>query len=198
MNFLAHCLLAGDGEGYLAGAVLGDFIKGPIPSDLPAELRAGIHLHRRIDTYSNRLPELRRSLERFDPALRRPAPVLLDILADHCLTLSWRSFASVELRAFSDRAYAALARHAAHAPRTGQLFIERMARSDLLARYGETEVIAGAMEHVLGRLGMASLAGRAADMLAAPLDGFMDDFRSYFPLLQAFAKAERAAPSARP
>ena len=100
MNFLAHCLLAWPGQGWIAGGVLGDFVKGRLPESLPPELRAGIRLHRRIDSFANRLADMKPSVARFDDQLRRAAPVLLDIVADHCLALTWPRYSGVPLADF--------------------------------------------------------------------------------------------------
>ena len=191
MNFLAHCLLARPGAGFIAGGVLGDFVKGRISDALPPELGAGIRLHRRIDSHSNRLPEMKASIRLFDPSLRRAAPVLLDIVADHCLALSWERFADEELGAFTADVYAAIDTFGAWVPERGRRFVAHMAATDLLARYEDGEVVRRAMGHVLERLRLAHLDDRLDDVLAEKLAGFMDDFAHYFPLLQAFADAER-------
>ena len=191
MNFLAHCLLASPGEGWIAGGVLGDFVKGPIPEDLPPALRAGIWLHRRIDTFSNALPPLRHGFARFHPRLRRPAPVLLDIVADHCLALGWRRYCEEELPAFAAKAYAACHRHDAWAPARARRFVDHMATRDLLAAYRDADVIRRAMHHVLQRLRMAHLAPLADAALDRDLPGFVDDFERYFPALADFARSER-------
>ena len=192
VNFLAHCTLAQPGDGYLAGGVLGDFVKGSIPESLPRDLRAGIRLHRRIDSYSNRLPEMKVSVARFDPALRRAAPVLLDILADHCLTLTWGCYANQDLAAFTARVYAAIETYRDRIPAPGRDFVSRMVETDLLARYGDARVIERAMAHVLARLRLDHLRDRLQPVLESDLPAFIDDFRVYFPLLGAFAAAERA------
>lgn len=191
MNFLAHCLLAQPGDGYLAGAVLGDFVKGPIPDHLPAALRAGIRLHRRIDSFSNRLPEMKASVAHFDPALRRAAPVLLDVMADHCLALRWRQLCGQDIGAFTATAYAAIARFEDCVPEHGRRFVRYMAETDLLARYADSSVTRRAMTHILQRLRVGHLAPLLDAPLAERLPCFIDDSAVYFPLLQAFAAAER-------
>ena len=196
MNFLAHCLLAQPGAGSIAGGVLGDFVKGSIPESLPRDLAAGIRLHRRIDSFSNRLPEMKVSVARFDPTLRRAAPVLLDILADHCLTLTWGRYADENLRTFTARVYAAIETYSDQVPVRGRGFVSRMVETDLLARYGDPEVIERAMAHVLERLRLDHLRDRLQPVLEADLPPFIDDFRVYFPLLSAFATAERAGSDA--
>ena len=70
MNFLAHCALADDAsnswptgedmrQGLLAGAILADFGKGPVPKSMPNALQTGIRLHRRIDAFSNQQATIR-------------------------------------------------------------------------------------------------------------------------------------------
>lgn len=192
MNFLAHCVLAHPGEGFLAGGVLGDFIKGPIGDDLPQELAAGVLLHRRIDSYSNRLPAMKVSIDRFDPALRRAAPVLLDIVADHCLALDWPRVVGEEMRAFTGQIYAAVAQFESWLPASSHRFVAHMVETDLLARYDDATVIRRALQHVLERLRMTRLDALLDAVLDDNLPALRDDFRGYFPQLQAFAQAERS------
>ena len=210
MNFLAHCLLA-DGTagrtanvdeppswrawraGFLAGGILGDFVKGPIPDSLPVELRAGIRLHRRVDSHSNQLAEMKASVRRFPTALRRAAPVLLDIVADHCLARSWPRHASEPLDAFIGRVHAAIAEFDPMVPARGRTFIERMVESNLLKRYADPAVVQRAMEHVLDRLRMPHLGGALHDVLNDDIGTLAEDFEIYFPLLQGFAGTERVA-----
>ena len=174
-------------DGYLAGAVLGDVIKGPIPQSLPPALRAGVYLHRRIDSFSNRQGDMKVSVLRFHPSLRRPAPILLDILADHCLSLTWACHATEPVRDFTMRIYAALARHDRHVSEAGRPFVDRMIETDLLGRYGDPEVIERAMAHVLDRLDFGHLREHLAVALTTDLPMFLDDFGRYFPALKAFA-----------
>ena len=51
MNFLAHALLSGEAEPDRVGGLMGDFIKGLLPAGLPADLAAGVALHRAIDSW---------------------------------------------------------------------------------------------------------------------------------------------------
>ena len=192
MNFLAHCLLAHPGDGFVAGGILGDFVKGSIPESFPVDLRAGVRLHRRIDSFSNRLPAMKDSARRFPPTLRRVAPVLLDIVADHFLARSWSRRGIGDLGDFTARTYAAVERYGHWVPARGRVFVRRMAETDLLARYNDPVVIHRAMEHVLGRLEL--------DHLGPALEGVLDDsgstlagdFDIYYPQLEAFAHSERS------
>ena len=191
MNFLAHCLLAWPGQGWTAGGVLGDFVKGRLPDSLSPELRAGIRLHRRVDAFSNHLADMKPSRARFGVELRRAAPVLLDIVADHCLALTWPRYVGVPLGDFSAEVYAALRRFDAHVPDSGRPFITRMIETDLLARYAEPAVRDRALQYVLSRLRLTRLGPGLTTLLDSQLPAFVEDFHDYFPKLQAFAAAER-------
>jgi len=192
LNFLAHCRLAHPGDGFVAGGILGDFVKGNIPESLPVELRAGVRLHRRIDSFSNRLPAMRGSANRFPPPLRRVAPVLLDIVADHCLALAWPRYGVGNLGDFTDRVYAALGRYGDWVPARGRVFVQRMTETDLLARYTDLAVIHRAMEHVLDRLKARHLGPEVAEVLNNSLATLTRDFDVYFPQLVEFVRAERS------
>ena len=184
-------MLAHPGDGFLAGGILGDFVKGNIPQSLPLELRAGVRLHRRIDSFSNRLPAMKESTRRFPPPLRRVAPVLLDIVADHCLALSWPRHGIGDLRTFTTRVYAAIGHYGDWVPARGNEFVGRMIETDLLARYADLGVIHRAMEHILGRLELRHLRGGLAEVLNGSLAALAEDFDVYYPQLEAFARAER-------
>ena len=191
MNFLAHCLLAWPGQGWIAGGVLGDFVKGRLPETLPPELRAGIRLHRRIDSFANRLPDMKPSIARFDLELRRAAPVLLDIVADHCLALTWPRYSKVPLADLGTEVYGALRRFGACVPAKGRPFVARMIETDLLGRYAEPEVRDRALRYVLSRLRLTHLSSVLEQLLDSRLPAFVEDFHGYFPKLQAFAVEER-------
>ena len=191
MNFLAHCLLAWPGQGWIAGGVLGDFVKGRLPESLPPELRAGIRLHRRIDSFANHLADMKPSIARFDIELRRAAPVLLDIVADHCLALTWPRYSNVPVADLGTEVYGALRRFDACVPDTGRPFITRMIETDLLGRYAEPEVRDRALRYVLSRLRLSHLSTALDQLLDARLPAFVQDFHAYFPKLQAFAAEER-------
>jgi len=191
MNFLAHCLLAWPGQGWIAGGVLGDFVKGRLPESLPPELQAGIRLHRRIDSFANGLPDMKPSIARFDLELRRAAPVLLDIVADHCLALTWPRYSKVPLADLGTEVYGALRRFDACVPAKGRPFVARMIETDLLCRYAEPEVRDRALRYVLSRLQFTHLSSALEQLLDARLPAFVEDFHGYFPKLQAFAVEER-------
>ena len=185
MNFLAHCTLAHPDPALVAGGFIGDFIKGPVPDELPEPLRAGIRLHRGIDAVSNALPGIARSVRRLDPRLRRPAPVLLDIVADHCLALRWDSHGHGELAAFAANAYEAIGAFDQFLPERGARYFRRFRAADTLTQYREPDTVLRAMAYILERLRCAHLAPELDAIVGPQLPVLIDDFEAYFPQLRA-------------
>ena len=79
VNYLAHLFLAGNEPGDIAGALLGDFVKGRIDETLPPGLRGGISLHRKIDVFTDAHPLTLVSRNRFSGDLRRYAGIIVDL-----------------------------------------------------------------------------------------------------------------------
>lgn len=189
MNFLAHCTLAYPETGLIAGGFIGDFIKGPVPDALPDPLQAGIRLHRRIDAVSSRLPGVASSVRRLDPKLRRAAPVLLDVIADHCLALRWDSHGHGDLTTFTALAYDAIGGYEQFLPEHGREYFGRVRDADVFARYREPRTVRRAMTYILERLRLAHLASELDAIVGAQLPVLMGDFEEYFPELRTAVAA---------
>ncbi|MGK9175261.1 ACP phosphodiesterase [Yokenella regensburgei] len=89
MNFLAHLHLAHLANSSLSGNLLADFVRGNPDALYPADVVAGIHMHRRIDVLTDNLPEVKAARQWFRPHTRRVAPITLDVMWDHFLSRHW-------------------------------------------------------------------------------------------------------------
>ena len=157
-------------------------MKGPLDESIPHDLRAGLRLHRRIDTISNHLPEIRCAYHRFGPELRRIAPVLLDLVADHVFANHWSALSRSSLQSFTYYCYRTL--NLFELPPNAKVFVKRMVESDLLAGYGDRAVAYCAMQHVLARVGVADLSIHLEDLLETKKEELEGDFFQYFPKLE--------------
>lgn len=185
MNFLIHCWLGRENQGLIAGGFLGDFIKGPDLDSYPIALRQGIRLHRYIDFESNRMQSMRSTYFRFGDRLRRPAPILLDLVADHVFAKRWSDYANGDIQQFTQRCYHSISQY--ELPFKAQNMYDYMLRTDLFARYAEIDVIYDICRRILKRLNLSHLAGELACVLHAKKDDFEKDFEVYFPLLEVKA-----------
>ncbi len=187
MNFLVHCWLGRGEPGLQAGGFLGDFIKGSLDSKVPLNLKRGLLLHRYIDVQSNRLPSMRNTYHRFGTELRRPAPILLDLMADHVFAKYWDEFSvDMELCKFTQNCYQAIEQF--DIPTAAQRFFIHMRDTDLLARYAQIDVVEDIMVRILKRLRYNAHAAELVRRLRAQEAGFREDFALYFWELQDIAE----------
>ena len=196
MNFLAHCALAADAadqwecspqqkKGLLAGAVIGDFVKGSIPEDWPIPLQAGARLHRRVDALSNTLPGIRTSCDRYPAHLRRFAPIFVDMLADHSLANQWPDYYNEDIDNFARECYQAIATFEDYLSQPGKRFFAYMQESNLLANYHQWHHIRRGLASVLRRLQREEMLAEVerASAEVAPLT--QGDFAGFYPELRA-------------
>lgn len=190
MNYLAHLHLGGDTRAQLLGSLYGDFVKGPLAGQWPADIEAAIRLHRRIDVFTDNHPLQFQARARFAAERRRCSGILLDVFFDHCLALHWTDYAAEPLPIFTGRVYQVLNAEP-RLPERLALIAPRMAAQDWLGSYREfavlEQVLAG-IDRRLSRPGL--LAGGMAELqrLYQPL---LEDFQQFYPELQAFVAQER-------
>lgn len=152
MNYLAHFHLASADDDWIAGALLGDYIKGPLSVDLPSRLRHGIQLHRRIDAFTDTHP-LRREFARHLPdSYRRYAGIVLDVCCDHWLSVHWAQFEAQPLTAFAGRIYGVLQVNLVQMPAPAARMAQRLIEHDVLLQYHDVAVVAATLERIGWRL----------------------------------------------
>ena len=194
MNHLAHFHLAGDCEYLVVGALLGDYVKGPLTGALPQALERGVRLHRRVDAFTDGHERLRALRVHFGPGERRLAGVVTDLFFDYLLTRHWERFHAPALRDFSTRVCAILERHAAALPPPAARQARRIVEYDLLCRYGEVEVLEGALQR-LGEVLRQPQAMRAATAVAwSRIGEFEAAFLDFYPQLVEVAGAPEFRP----
>lgn len=192
MNFLAHALLAASPPESRLGGLIGDFVKGPLDSEinagLPPAVRAGVALHRRIDSFADAHPAFRRSRGRVGALRRRYAGVMVDVFYDHLLAVNWARFCEQPLAAFAADCYALLERHHPVLPARLQRIRARMRDDDWLAGYRDLANLHRALDDMSRhRIARANPLTGAAHELEAALAEFEADFLEFFPAAMHFA-----------
>lgn len=109
MNFLAHLWLADRSRTSLAGAILGDVVRGADLSMYPDNIALGIRLHRRIDAATDRHPLMQVARSRFAQGERRYAGIVLDLACDYVLGCDWSLHCDEPLTDFCRRTAADVA-----------------------------------------------------------------------------------------
>ena len=186
MNYLAHLHLGGQQPEQLLGSLYGDFVKGPLAGRFPVPLEAAIRLHRQIDVFTDSHPLVLQSLGRFPRERRRYAGIILDVFFDHCLAVHWQDYADQPLEQFTGRVYQVLAAQPDLPGRLAQI-APYMAADDWLGSYREFEVLGQVFRGIARRLSRPEGMDGALELVEALYVPLMDDFRAFYPELQAFA-----------
>jgi len=116
MNHLAHCFLSFGNEDLLVGNFSGDFVKGSAWKNYPAQIQAGLLLHRSIDAFTDEHERVRANVARLRPYAGRYAGPVHDILADHLLARHWALFTEEPFEVFAEKTYRSLERRIADMP----------------------------------------------------------------------------------
>ncbi|MGI9335134.1 MAG: ACP phosphodiesterase [Gammaproteobacteria bacterium] len=198
MNYLAHALLSEPDSAGLAGAIIGDFVKGLIPPDMDAGLARAVRLHRKLDSLSDAHRAHRRSRRRFSAKRRRYAGIIVDVSYDHFLAQHWNRYGTGELDHFTARVYASLDEHRSVLPPRLWAIAPRMASQDWLGSYGSLETVGRALDGIARRFKReTALPGAIAEVEA--LYGALErDFETFFPDMRAEAARWRQLLLAEP
>jgi acyl carrier protein phosphodiesterase len=190
MNYLAHALLSRHSPEAILGALLGDFVKGPLDTRYSSAVREAILLHRAIDRYTDAHPVALASRARVGPERRRFAPILVDVFYDHFLARHWSDYCEIPLAQFAAQVYQVLLGHRAELPERLQVVAPRMAAHDWFSAYAEIGGIAAAVDGIawrLRRFPRAAVLRGGVDELTCHYRDFEGDFRSFFPQLMQHA-----------
>ena len=197
MNYLANLHLGGQRPEELLGSLYGDFVKGRLQGQFRPDIESGIQLHRSIDVFTDHHPLVDQALERFSHTRRRYAGIVLDVFFDHCLARDWSRYAEQPLERFTADFYRVL-KAQAHLPSRLARIAPHMAAHDWLGSYQHFETLEQVFVGISRRLSRPQeLAGAMQDLtsLYAPLS---EDFRAFYPQLQAYAAQQLHACQARP
>lgn len=152
MNFLAHLWLADRSRTSLAGAVLGDVVRGADLRAYPDDLAEGIRLHRRVDALTDRHPRLQPLRADFAPGARRYAGIVLDLAADHALVQGWSGLHPEPLEVFCHRVATTVAAASPWMVHAGGRPVSAPDFAALLHSYGSEAGINTALQRIAPRL----------------------------------------------
>ncbi|ADU68233.1 ACP phosphodiesterase [Pantoea sp. At-9b] len=177
MNFLAHLHLAQLADSSLLGNLMADFVRGNPHQQWSTPIADGILLHRRLDSLTDNLPEVREARQWFRAETRRVAPITLDVIWDHFLARHWDRFHPAQsLAAFSAAAEREITPQLSGTPAGFVELNAIMWRERWLEHYAEPTRLARVLS------GMAQRRPR----LAALRDSYQDFVENYAGLEQQF------------
>lgn len=148
MNYLAHLYLSEPTPLAWSGSLMGDFVKGSVPTIFPEELSRHLKLHRHIDSLTQRSEIFQTSRRRLDPRFRYARSVLVDVFYDHFLACYWDEYSDQSLAEFSQDVYRGLQSCYDLLSPGLQQQLPRMIEYDWLTSYRKPEIV----QRVLQRL----------------------------------------------
>ena len=182
MNYISHLQLAAHTETSLVGSFLGDFVKG---SDLGAfneEQQLGIILHRKVDSFTDKHPEIREAKALFPHSIRRYAGIVLDIYFDHLLIRNWHLYSSQNVEAVFDSFYRELEEVSYTSSKHYTKVRSNLLEYQWLSNYFQSDTCLKAMKSIEGRFRhSARFADEAFHILTENKGLLGDSFGRFYP-----------------
>ena len=191
MNFLAHLYLAAEHDHCLAGALLGDFVKGKLIDQYHQLWLDSIDFHRQIDRYTDSHHLVSEAKQQFQPPYRRYAGIIVDIMFDHFLVRDWQQFSQRCLTEFEQRCYRQLASDAPSFPQPAQRLTQHIIDHKLLTGYGELATVHRALEGVGRRFSRTNPLGETESAIATAYDQIEQQFQLFFPQLMLACRKQQ-------
>jgi acyl carrier protein phosphodiesterase len=192
MNYLAHVFLSDHTPEGVVGALLGDFVKGPVGAPYSTAVREAILLHRAIDRYTDAHAGVRASCALVSRERRRFAGIMVDVFYDHFLARHWSRYSAVPLDDFTREVYAILARQRAGFPERLQRLLPYLIGDDWLGSYRELWAIDAALNGIarrFKRFPRAQQLTQAIQELEQNYSRFEAHFLAFFPELRRYVQA---------
>lgn len=132
--------------------MLGDFVKGKDLSHLPEHWQQGIHLHRRIDVFTDNHATVKQLRSELGP-LRRYGGIIIDIVFDHILAKHFSQHnPELSLEHFAQQVYRDFSQQPKPLPDNFLLVSQRMTEYDWLSSYRHSDILNRVLERTSLRL----------------------------------------------
>lgn len=105
MNYLAHIYLSGNNDLLKIGNFMADGIRGKDYLNFEEDVKNGILLHRKIDSFTDAHLIYRKSKHRLHEKYGHYSGVIMDIFYDHFLAKNWQKYSDENLESYVDNFY---------------------------------------------------------------------------------------------
>jgi acyl carrier protein phosphodiesterase len=190
MNFLSHIYLSGNSEGLIIGNFIADSVKGSNFNFFSDEVKQGILLHRKIDTFTDTHPVVEESKVRLREKYRKYAGVIVDVYYDHFLAKNWKDYSAVSLSTYVQNIYRIIEDNRAILPEKSAHFTDYMLRYNILEAYARLSGIEQVLRGMAGRTSFQSNMEYAIHDLEEHYHLFEEEFKRFFPELRNYASSE--------
>lgn len=190
MNFLAHLFLSCNDDDLTLGNFLADFIRNKEVSNYSEGVQKGIALHRKIDTYTDNHPLVRKGTKRLQPFHHKYAPVVLDVLYDYVLANNWQKYSDEPLQQFTGRIYEILMNKIGIMPLTLKTKLPLMVADDWLLQYGKEKGLKKTFDRMKKRTSFPAYIDGAVDNFLKDYQLYEQEFNEFFPQAIDYVRKE--------
>ncbi|WP_025740283.1 acyl carrier protein phosphodiesterase [Aquimarina pacifica] len=190
MNFLAHIYLSNEDPELKIGNFIADSVKGKKYLLYPKRIQEGILIHRKIDSYTDTHPIVKKSVSRLFPIYRHYSTVIVDILYDHFLASNWHKYSSIPLDEYTSNFYELLQENHEILPKPIQDFLPYMMQENWLYNYSNIDGIKRSLEGMNRRTRNRSKMNMAVVELEKFYTEFGTEFSIFFNELEDYIQNE--------
>ncbi len=180
MNFLAHIYLSGDSREILIGNFIGDYVKGKKITGYPEEVKKGIMLHRKIDSFTDTHSITRSSKKIIAGKYGLYAGIVVDIFYDHFLSANWGLYSDMSLHDYIHDRYSLLDSGFSIFPAGVKSWFPYFIKSNWLETYIHFEGLNMVFKRMSYRTSLPDHAEYAVDQLKENYDLLKENFIEFF------------------
>ncbi len=191
MNFLAHIHLSRKYSDEMIGNFLGDFVKVGQEKDYPPEIKRGIFIHRKIDSFTDSNPIFKNSCQKFPKQLKRYSKIAVDIFYDHFLAKNFKNYSELNLEEFVDYFYFHLLDKNFKKPPKLQKIFPYITDKSWFLSYQNKDYIQKVLYRMSNRFKRKNLLAECFHVLNSEYENLEKDFFEFYPQLEIFVEKIR-------
>ena len=191
MNFLAHAFLSGENKDFIIGNFIADSVKGKKYLNYRHGIANGILLHRKIDTFTDRHPDVSIAKIHLYRHFGKYSSIVCDIYFDHFLALYWEDYSIEPLLSYTERIYSIIKEELDGLPEEVKYFFPSMMKHNWLYNYKNFNGLERTFDGMSRRTQFSSNMDKAVEVLKEEHYFFEGIFRQFFPLLMEYSSKER-------
>jgi acyl carrier protein phosphodiesterase len=152
MNYLAHAFLSNNDTELLIGNFIADHLRGNDFNNYPQQIIKGIHLHRKIDSFTDTHINFKASKRLFYSGYEKYSGILIDIYFDHFLAKNFTNYSNMPLKEFCEMVYKTYIENQHHLPKSSSNFLEYVIKNNIYHAYSSIEGIEKVLFHLSHRI----------------------------------------------
>lgn len=188
MNFLAHAYLSFGNSDILVGNMIADQVKGKQIEAYPEAIQHGIHIHRKIDAFTDSHPITLETMSIFRTSAGKYAGAFLDVSYDHFLAIDNQNEPKEGWEPFAQKCYSQIEQYAEHLPSKFCTMFMYMKKEDWLYNYRYNWLIEKSFERLKNRANYLDDNALVFDDFKNHYQELQISYNIFFPQLKAYIK----------